>query len=76
MKLKKGSKEARDFMAKIRAKKKIIKKIGTIKEDKVYINYLNKSKGFKPDIKNFNSFYKEPLGPPDDQTISDTLHMS
>jgi len=67
MKLKKGSKEAKAFMAKIRGKKKTapkktaaakkeIKKIGAIKQEEVYINYLNKDKGFKPDMKIFDSY--------------------
>jgi hypothetical protein len=44
-------------MAKIRAKKKPVKKLGNVnKESKVYIEYLNKNKGFKKDIKNFISY--------------------
>jgi len=57
---KKGSIEAKRFMAKIRLKKgkpKATKKsLGakSNKKDKVYIEFLNKKKNFKKDIKNFN----------------------
>lgn len=47
MKLKKGSKEAKEYMAKIRAKR-ASKKIGN-DDDKYCIDYLNKSKGFAKD---------------------------
>ena len=59
---KKGSIEAKRFMAKIRLKKgkpKASKKsLGakSNKKDKVYIEFLNKKKNFKKDIKNFNSY--------------------
>ena len=59
---KKGSIEAKRFMAKIRLKKgkpKTTKKtLGakSNKKDKVYIEFLNKKKNFKKDIKNFNSY--------------------
>jgi len=52
MKLVKGSAEAKRYMASIRAKKKIS---GNDKKQ-FYIEFLNKDKEFKKDIKYFNTF--------------------
>lgn len=52
MKLVKGSKQAKDYMASIRAKKKI----NGNEKKQFYIEFLNKDKGFKKDIKYFNTF--------------------
>lgn len=62
MKLKKGSAAAKAYMAKIRAKKgkittrkkSTIKKIGS-EDTRVYIEFLNKDKNFKKDIKYFKN---------------------
>jgi hypothetical protein len=64
MKLKKGSKEAKAYMAKIRAKRGT-KKVGTKKlttkkvgsaENKVYIEFMNSSKNFKTEKKYFKTY--------------------
>lgn len=52
MKLVKGSAEAKRYMASIRTKKKI----SGNEQKQFYIEFLNKDKGFKKDIKYFNTF--------------------
>lgn len=63
MKLKKGSAAAKAYMAKIRAKRKTVKKVGSVAKklsgtDKVYIEFLNKNKGFTKDKKFFATYDK------------------
>jgi hypothetical protein len=64
MKFKKGSKEAKAYMAKLRAakgkkttaKKTTVKKVGATESEEVYIEFLNKDKNFKKDKKYFDSY--------------------
>lgn len=55
-KLKKGSAEAKAYMAKIRAKRGTTKKVGEVTKKEVYIEFMNSSKGFKTDRKYFNTY--------------------
>jgi hypothetical protein len=56
IKLKKGSQAAKDFMAKLRAKRKgVKKKVSKISGEKYFIEFLNKNKNFKKDKKYFKT---------------------